>query len=663
MRAFFNLQFLLSLGFVMMIDNQNAIAAGGDSPASADKPAHEYAICKTLAPIKIDGIPDEKSWNEADLLPAFAEIETGEPARYPVSAKMLWDDKCLYIAFWIADPNVWSLNALRDFPMAGSQLPLSFMMKARDFKETSSYTENSVNVYIDPDNDGRNYLEMHVNPRNAVCDKWQETPWSKAVCKRMGIAYPEKTEIHPLWNCPGLKTATHIDGTLNDPYDVDRGWTAEIAIPFESLKHLAPTQNFPPKSGDTWRLLLARRYASCPSGDAAYWTWPSIGEKSCHAPDRWGHATFMETNPSGTHEEINLAAIDAAAKEEPKALKDIPKGDFKWKALWSSTVKNKAEADDLIKLTKAMNCNVIIIYAEGSGIAAYSSEFLDKAKDIESGTLEYLISHAHMNNMKIHAWAVNLRVSSEFAKRQPEFLQKARDLEDENAKLPSVDPGRANAHTGSWLCPDQGLTEYERNVLCEMFMKFDFDGLALDYVGYRNYYACFCDHSIQKRQEFADRHPELSSVEILRQFSEDALVSYVTEVRNAVKTIKPNAEFSIHIYPDFDLNPAYANRLPVEYCGQTIAWFYKPFWSYGKVYDTCMGYKAAEGKFMDYNKFVPFVGVYPDDKLKSAERLRKEIRIAALSGNGTIMLAFAETFMKHSELAEIVAQELSSDAK
>ena len=140
-------------------------------------------------------------------------------------------------------------------------------------------------------------------------------------------------------------------------------------------------------------------------------------------------------------------------------------------------------------------------------------------------------------------------------------------------------------------------------------------------------------------------------------FSEESLVRYVTEVREFVKSLKPSTEFSIHIYPDFDLNPAYGNRLPVEYCGQTIAWFYKPFWSYGKVYDTCIKYKSAQGKFFKYNKFVPFIGVYDKDKLKTPERLRTEIRIAGLAENGTIMLAFDKTFMKHPELVKIVAEE------
>ncbi len=354
------------------------------------------------------------------------------------------------------------------------------------------------------------------------------------------------------------------------------------------------------------------------------------------------------------------ASVAGTGKDESEQLNNLAKGNFEWKALWARPIKTHKEADDLISLTKTMKCNVLIIYTEGRGKAMYGSKILSLEKKIEEDTLKYLIGQAHKDNIGIYAWVVNLSVSPEFAEKHPELMQKVGVGEEDSAKLPKVNPDRENIHGGNWLCPDHGLTEYEKSIFSEVIREFDFDGLALDYIGYRNYYGCFCEYSVAKRQEFADKHPELSELEIMRQFSEDSLVRYTGEIRDSVKTMKKDIKFTIHIYPDFDLNPAYGNRLPVEYCGQTIAWFYKPFWEYGKIYDICMMYKKAEGKFVGYNKFVPFIGAYPDDKLKSEERLRKEIRIAGLASNGTIMFAFAQTFLKHPELAKIVADELSN---
>ncbi|MDD5599153.1 MAG: family 10 glycosylhydrolase [Victivallaceae bacterium] len=627
---------------------------------AGDNTLPSYTVHKTATTIKLDGIPNEAAWRSAAPSPLFLEIEKGTPPFYPVTAKMLWDDKYLYLSFRISDPNLWAKKCFRDFPMAGNFLPDVLLLKKRKYKEKFSYTENLIKIYLDPDNDGKNYTETHVNPSNIVCDKWQETPWRKKVCERMGIKRPsDGVKIHPDWNCPGMKTAVHIDGTLNDPYDVDNGWTVEVAIPFESLKFLSDTQNFPPRPGDVWRIHLGRRYAPCYGADASYWTWPVIGEGDCHTPDRWGYAVFAGPNKKTMENAYPaMPKLNVSAQKAPMNFAGLPKAAFNWKALWSDQIKTHKEADELIRLTKVMNCNVIIVYTADSGKAVYESSFLKYDKGIEAGTLKYLIEQAHKNNIKVHSWFVNLRTDAEFAKKHPELLQKCRDWEDENAKLPRIDPGRANVHTGNWLCPDRGLTEYEKKIIGEIFSNFDFDGFAFDYVGYRNYYACFCDYSRQRRQEFADKHPDISVIEIMRRFSEESLVKYVTEVREFVRSLKPSAEFSIHIYPDFDLNPVYGNRLPVESCGQTIAWFYKPFWSYGKVYDTCMKYKNAQGKFVKYNKFVPFVGVYDRDKLKTPERLRTEIRIAGLAENGTIMLASDRIFRRHPELVKVVAEEL-----
>ena len=47
-----------------------------------------------------------------------------------------------------------------------------------------------------------------------------------------------------------------IDGTLNDPTDVDRGWTLEVAIPFKLFENVLPQGH--PNPGDRWRLNLSR---------------------------------------------------------------------------------------------------------------------------------------------------------------------------------------------------------------------------------------------------------------------------------------------------------------------------------------------------------------------------------------------------------------------
>ena len=337
------------------------------------------------------------------------------------------------------------------------------------------------------------------------------------------------------------------------------------------------------------------------------------------------------------------------------ARPDLPKGEFTWKAIWARRVYTKDKAKELVALTKKMNCNVLLVYTAGSQ-ACYKSKALPMCKNVEPDALKTVIELAHKEGIKVYAWMVNLHVSKEFAKKHPELLQKVKPEEKEKINTPRIDPGRANIHPGYWLNPDVGLTDHEKNIIREILTKFDFDGLALDYVGYRNYYASFSDYSNRERQKFAKKHPEMTQQQVLKNYSRNSLINYVAQVRKVAKTTRKAVKLAIHIYPDFDLDMAYGSLLPIEYCGQTIAWFYKPFWSLNKVYDTCMMYKNAAKQYK-YNKFVPFVGVYPGKRAKSPERLRQEIRIAGLAGNGTIMLAFAGTFLKQPELVEVVAKE------
>ena len=37
------------------------------------------------------------------------------------------------------------------------------------------------------------------------------------------------------WDFPGLVSAVQVDGTLNNPNDVDQGWSVEVAFPWEGM--------------------------------------------------------------------------------------------------------------------------------------------------------------------------------------------------------------------------------------------------------------------------------------------------------------------------------------------------------------------------------------------------------------------------------------------
>ncbi len=112
---------------------------------------------------------------------------------------MLWDDRFLYVLAEMEEPHVWGTIAERNAVI---------------------FHDNDFEVFLDPDGDGDNYHEFEMNALNTI---WELT---------LPVRYSRGGSPINGTNLPGLVSAVHVDGTLNDPRDADRGWSVEIAFPF-----------------------------------------------------------------------------------------------------------------------------------------------------------------------------------------------------------------------------------------------------------------------------------------------------------------------------------------------------------------------------------------------------------------------------------------------
>ena len=81
----------------------------------------------------------------------------------------------------------------------------------------------------------------------------------------------------------------HLDGTLNDPRDVDRGWTAELAIPFTALTGMPAPR---PRRGDRWRFNLYRLRQNPGRAEGQAYSPPMAGD--FHALDRFATMRFAD---------------------------------------------------------------------------------------------------------------------------------------------------------------------------------------------------------------------------------------------------------------------------------------------------------------------------------------------------------------------------------
>jgi hypothetical protein len=102
---------------------------------------------------------------------------------------------------------------------------------------------------------------------------------------------------HFNWRFPGIRTAVHVNGTLNDDTDTDRGWTVEIALPWSGIRALFPEgkRTIPPKNGDLWAMDFSRfntAKAPAPAKDSGGWALNHHGIWDSHVPECFARVLF-----------------------------------------------------------------------------------------------------------------------------------------------------------------------------------------------------------------------------------------------------------------------------------------------------------------------------------------------------------------------------------
>jgi hypothetical protein len=254
-----------------------AVLPAETPPPSDYIPPRGYVCYRAPSPITIDGKLDDPAWQAAPWSEWFVDIEGDKkPApRLRTRMKMLWDDECLYIAAELEEPHVQATLTKHDSVI---------------------FYDNDFEVFLDPDGDNHVYGELELNALNTTWDLLLTKPYRDG-----GRAIDD-------WEIQGLRTAVHVDGTLNNPRDRDRGWTVEIAWPWVGLRQLT-SRPIPPHHGDQWRINFSRvewdtdivdgKYRKVPNRPEHNWVWSPQHAIDMHRPEQWGYVQFS-TAPPGT---------------------------------------------------------------------------------------------------------------------------------------------------------------------------------------------------------------------------------------------------------------------------------------------------------------------------------------------------------------------------
>ncbi len=199
-------------------------------------------VCRAaeLPPLSADA--GSEFWRGVEAVELREAVSGGMPEQ-GTAVRLAWDAAELRVLFHAKDAHPWATLTERDAPL---------------------YTEEVVEIFLDPVGDLESYFEIEVNPRNAVLD---------LALRRNRSGYAKSME----WRCEGLRTRVELGVA---------GWTAELAIPHGSL-----IGGGMPVAGDEWRANFCR-IDRPPRQPRELSAWAAPGRANFHTPERFGIVEF-----------------------------------------------------------------------------------------------------------------------------------------------------------------------------------------------------------------------------------------------------------------------------------------------------------------------------------------------------------------------------------
>lgn len=241
--------------------------------------------------VTVDGDLSKPAWRGVPRSTRFVDMVTGAPALYDTRVACQWDEERFYVGYWIEEPQVTATLTERD----------SFV-----------WHDNDVELFVAGDDC---YYELEINAFGTVYEAffiWQDALrrgsrfdrpefdlYARDVDVLGGFQDASRWGRHPRgrrwafldFDLEGLETGVRVDGRINEPATIDRGWTVEMALPWRSLAVLFESRQRPPREGDTLRCDFSRfealRVHGKPLPENPGWSLSPHGAYDSHLPERF----------------------------------------------------------------------------------------------------------------------------------------------------------------------------------------------------------------------------------------------------------------------------------------------------------------------------------------------------------------------------------------
>ena len=295
-----------------------------------------YTCHRAKKEFRLDGNINKPFWEDAPYTDEFLDIQgTHMPLpRFVTRAKMLWDDENLYVAALLDGDEIWGHLTERDSVI---------------------FLDNDFEIFVDPDSDTYHYYEFEINVLNTVWDLFLAEPY------RDGGSGLNGYDMH------GLRTAVHVDGSINDPSAKNKSWSVEVVIPFAALYEYQKERRAP-KNGEFYRMNFSRVQWNVDIKDNAYvkrtdengnvlpednWVWAPTGVINIHYPELWSFVFFSEDRDN--------VPCDTTIPEDEYRKWELRKLYYAEKILFETTGPYSDKLDVLLERLKKLHFKSIMI--------------------------------------------------------------------------------------------------------------------------------------------------------------------------------------------------------------------------------------------------------------------------------------------------------------
>ena len=173
-------------------------------------------------------------------------------------------------------------------------------------------------------------------------------------------------------------------------------------------------------------------------------------------------------------------------------------------------------------------------------------------------------------------------------------------------------------------------------------------GVYLDFFGYMNHFGCYCNSCLHKCRQYLKEKNLPDTQENRNVFYRDRIIGYYGLIIDHIKRKHPDFKVVVHVYPDFEPEHLYGQRIKADFCGQTVAWYFQ--WKSEKIRKYTRFVINHSKDYYPASEGIPFQGISTDPKsslgYNSPADVEREMKVILAAGGRTLMVCNGDSIIE-----------------